>query len=354
MDNSPDTPPPLPDSSPAPPSPPATASASALRLPSARASTVLAAVMLGLGVTVGAAIGPAPDASLAGDPASVAQRLPALLASLAARSRGQATAPASPAAVKPPAVTRQATPAAAFSASPAAAASAAPKTSSNAAASPTSSTPSESETPASTPTGTGHHPQAKLPPVTSVWLIELSGGSFAEALAQPAAAPYIDGQLIPAGTLLSGWSALTASAFASDAALAEHQSAIGAPPPILHSIVQPPCPEGATGAQCTPGGAGGAGGAGQLTAADEFLKASLAQITTSAPYREHGLIVVTFATVGVASAAGLPSGASTATLTSQPPAGVVLMSPFARAGARSSTSFNPTSPVQSLEALLHR
>jgi hypothetical protein len=184
--------------------------------------------------------------------------------------------------------------------------------------------------------------------VTSVWLIELSGGSFAEALAQPAAAPYIDKQLIPAGALLSGWSALTGSAFASDAALAEHQSAIGAPPPILHSIVQPPCPEGAAGAQCAPGSAGA------LTTADEFLKATVAQITPTSPYREHGLIVVTFATVGVASAAGLPTGASTATLTSQPAAGVVLFSPFVRAGSHPSTSFNPISPEQSLQALLHR
>jgi hypothetical protein len=301
--------------------------------------------MLSVGVTVGAAIGPAPDASLAGGPAGIAQRLPALLAALAARSESQAAAAASTATAPPP-VTPP--PAATASATPASSTSAARKTSSSAASTPTSSTPSESETSASTPTSTGHTHQATLPPVTSVWLIELSGGSFAEALAQPAAAPYIDRQLIPAGTLLSGWSALTGSAFASDAALAEHRSAVGAPPPILHSIVQPPCPEGAAGAQCA------AGSAGALTAADEFLKATVAQITPTAPYHEHGLIVVTFATVGNAAAAGLPTGASTATLTSQPPAGVVLLSPFTHPGARLTTTFNPISPEQSLQALLHR
>jgi len=184
--------------------------------------------------------------------------------------------------------------------------------------------------------------------VTSVWLIQLSGGSFAEALAQPAAAPYIDSQLIPAGTLLSSWSALTGSAFASSAALSERQSDLGASPPLLYSFVQPPCPEGAAGAACAPGTPG------QLTAADEFLKATLAQITGTATFREHGLIVVTFATVGVATAAGLPAGASTATLTSKPPAGVVLVSPFVHAGARSSTTFNSSSPTQSLEKLLHQ
>jgi hypothetical protein len=303
--------------------------------------------MLALGVSVGAAIGPTPDASLAGGAAGVAQRLPALLASLAARSQSQVPAPTTTAATTPPITPEETTTPAAPSA-PASSASAATKTSSSATTSPASTTPSESETSATTPTTTGHTHQATLPPVTSVWLIELSGATFAEALAQPAAAPYIDTQLIPAGTLLSSWSALTGSAFASDAALAEHQSAVGAPPPILHSIVQPPCPEGPAGAQCAPGTAG------QLTAADEFLKAAVVQITPSAPYREHGLIVVTFATVGVAAAAGLPTGASTATLTSQPAAGVVLFSPFARAGARPTTSFNPISPELSLQALLHR
>ena len=56
--------------------------------------------------------------------------------------------------------------------------------------------------------------------MTNVWLIELSGPSYEELLAQKAAAPYISGQLIPTGTLLSGWSAIEGSAFASEAALA--------------------------------------------------------------------------------------------------------------------------------------
>jgi hypothetical protein len=180
-----------------------------------------------------------------------------------------------------------------------------------------------------------------------VWLIQLSGVSFTEALAQPAAAPYIDSQLIPASTLLSEWSALQGSALASDAALAKHRPDSNGSPPILNSIVQPPCPEGAAGANCAPNTPG------QLTAADEFLKASLSQITATPSFREHGLVVVTFAAVGVATATGLPAGASTATLTSLPPAGVVLLSPFAHAGVRSSIAFNPSSPVKSLEALLH-
>ncbi len=74
-------------------------------------------------------------------------------------------------------------------------------------------------------------------------------------------------------------------------------------------------------------------------------------ITATAAFRESGLIVVTFASVGSATATGLPAGATTA---STPPAGVLLISPFAAVGARSSATFNPTSPKQSLEKLLRR
>lgn len=310
-----------------------------LRAPSLRVSVLLASAMLAVGVAVGAAIGPAPEASFAGANAasSVAQRLPLLLAGIAGANRSTPASTASTAALEPPAPIPQAPPA------PASTTSSAPATQSP---STTSSTPAE---PAPSPTSTGTTPAHKgrrLPAVTNVWLIELAGTSFAEATAQPSATPYISGQLIPASTLLSGWSALSASAFASDAALAE-PPAEGATPPLLHSIVQPACPEGAAGAACATGTPG------QLTAADEFLKATLAQITGTPLYREHGLIVVTFTSVGIAAQAGLPAGASSTTLTYRPPAGVALMSPFVRAGAKSSIAFDPTSPRRSLEKLLH-
>ena len=181
--------------------------------------------------------------------------------------------------------------------------------------------------------------------MTDVWLIELSGPSYEELLAQKSSAPYISGQLIPTGTLLGGWSAIEGSAFASQAALAAPSSEVSTPP-IVHSIVQPPCPEGAAGESCaTPAGA--------LKAADEFAQATLPQITAAAAFHEHGLAVVTFATVGLASQQGLPTGASSATLTSKPPAGVLLVSPFAKAGAHSSVSYKVTAPVHTIEALLH-
>lgn len=301
------------------------------RRPSLRVTAVLAAAMLAVGVGVGAAVGPAPTASFAGDtPALVAK----LLSELASRNHS-ATPPASS---QPPAETPAEAPLGASpptgSAKPAAAAAA--------------------ETPAAGSQSSGAEPPAtgkaktpaksKVPAVTNVWLVELSGPSYEELLAQKSAAPYISGQLIPTGTLLTGWSAIQGSALAGEAALAAPSSALSTPP-ILHSIVQPPCPEGPAGESCsTPSGA--------LHAADEFAQATLPQITDTAAFREHGLAVVTFATVGIASQQGLPAGASSATLTSQPPGGVLLISPFAKAGAHSSVTYQVSAPVHTLEELL--
>ncbi|HXB14833.1 MAG TPA: hypothetical protein VNV44_03720 [Solirubrobacteraceae bacterium] len=314
-----------------PPSPERPTPPGRVHLPSTRASAVLAAAMLAIGVVVGAAIGPAPDASFAGGVPNLAQRLPLLIAAL--ESHHAAPKPSPPAQ------------AAATTAEPASAPSSQSATPSAAsttpATTPASSPAAEEPAPASIP---GAKSKPKLPAVTNVWLIQLDGGTFESAASQAAAAPYITSQLLPAATLLSSWSALDAGAFASEAAVAEPPPP-GATPPILHSIVQPPCPEGAAGAGCAPETPG------QLTTADSFLKATLATITNTTAYKEHGLVVITFATVGIPTQSELPAGASTSQLTSQPPAGVALLSPFAKAG-RSSVAFNPTSPRQSLEKLL--
>ncbi len=319
---------PTPLDTPAPKGPP--------RLPSTRVAAALAAGMLAIGVAVGAAIGPAPETSLAGE------RIPLLMPAIAALAGGgtHTTSTSAAAAVQPPPLTLQPTPGA--SSARAGGSSAATKTSKagpSAAATPAPAPSAAKQLTKSTPKSGA---QAALPPVTSVWLITLSGSNFAQALAQTAAAPYIDSQLVPAGTLLSGWSSLDASSFASEAGLLS-----GEPPQTLDSIVQPPCPAGAAGGACAPETAGA------LTAADEFLKATLPAITASAAYRAHGLVVITFGSVGNVTASSLPAGSSTATLGSTPPAGVLLLSPFAGAGARPTTAFHPTSPKQSLAGLLH-
>jgi hypothetical protein len=299
----------------------------ARRTPSPRAAAALAVAMLAIGVGVGAAIGPAPSPTLAD-----ASRLPLLLPSLIAA--------ASPASVPPPASAAP-PPIVAHSAPVLRRSRATPAATTPAAATPAPASQSTEEAAPSAPTSGAQQPT--LPPVTNVWLVELAGSSFSDALAQPAAAPYIAGQALTAGTLLSAWSALDASAFASDAALLASK-----PPQLLDTIVEPACPEGAAGAQCA------SGTPGALTAADSFLSQTIATLTANPAYRASGLIVVTFGSVLSATATGLPAGASTATLTSQPPAGALLISPFAKAAARPSTAFNPASPKQSLEALLHR
>ncbi len=305
-----------------------------LHAPSPRVTAALAAAMLGLGVAVGAAIGPAPSSSLA-----VGQRLPLLLPSLlSAAGVGAHTTPAT---VSPPAILAQATPHARRSRRRGRAAASVQSTP-EASSSPSDSIP-KTRVPGSTkPTATSKVKASTLPPITHVWLIELSGATLESALATSTGAPYLNTQAAPAGTTLSGWSAIDASAFASDVALLA-----GKPPQLVDTIVQPPCAEGAAGASCTTGTPGA------LSTADAFLAATVPAITSTAAYRANGLIVVTFASTAAGAATGLPSGSTDATLTSQPPAGALLISPFVTAGASSSTPFTPASPTQSLERLLH-
>jgi len=304
-----------------------------VRLPSRRVTAAIAALTLGVGVAIGAAIGPAPQASFAG-----ATELPGLLATLLGRAATAGSQPPASAASEGPGNA---------SAEEGGAVRRRRHRRKHARAS--SGVPAASELEAGSPSsGSSPKTTAKvtLKPVTSVWLIELSGESFSQALAQPAAAPYIDSQLVPMGTLETAWTALDGSAFASDAALAGLHAPEGSPSPIVDQIIQPPCPEGAAGAQCQ------AGTPGQLTAADAFVKQAVALVSGNALYRAHGLIVVTFASVTEATAAGLPEGTASATLTAQPPAGALLISPFIHAGARSASAFDSASPTKALSGLL--
>ena len=290
--------------------------------------------MLAIGIAVGAAIGPGPSASL-GAAGSLAARLPLLIAGVAEQRSTPSGTSTTSQATEPPPVTPQATPAA-----PSRQRAATPAASS-------SSEAQESTEAATKPNGKTKKAAAKkLPAITNVWLVELDGTGFQAAAAQPTAAPYLEQTLLSQGTLLSTWSAADASAFASEAILAEAPSA-EATPPLQHTIVQPPCPEGAAGAACAPETPGA------LTAADEFLKATITTITSSSTYKEHGLVVITFASIGIATQSELPAGASTATLSYRPAAGALLLSPFAKAGARVAAAYDPASPRRSLEALLH-
>ncbi len=325
------------------------ARSSAPRLPSLRVCAVLAAGMLAIGVAVGAAIGPAPEPSLAG-----AARVSALLPALVSATRAPAPVSASPAPVQPPAGAPAPTPTSAAANAPASSAGGASgrtplglgRLGGGRRSSKAKGKNAPSTAPAHQPKEGGGQAGGKdtpkaLPALTSVWLIELSGSSFQAALEKPSAAPFITGQLLPKGTLETKWSSVDASALASETALLT-----GVAPQTLDQIVEPPCPEGAAGAQCAPETPGA------LSTADTFLSQVLPQILSSAAYKEHGLIVISFGNVGSASASGLPEGAASATLSTQPLAGVLVLSPSVGAGSRSADAFDPTSPRQSLEGLL--
>src|SRR5262249_19887356 len=243
-----------------------------------------------------------------------------------------------PSAITPPALTAAPALAAASPSGTPASTTASPSPAGSPAAAP--SAPNAATPPAGTKT---QSKQTSLPAGTRVWLIDPSGARFSQAPAQPSPPPHAGTQPLAKGTLLSGWSSVEGSALASEASLLA-----GTPPQTLDTIVQPPCPEGAAGAQCAPETAGA------LSAADGFLQQTVPAITSLAAYRERRLIVVPFGSLRSAGAPRLPAGAPTATLSTTAPSGVLLLSPFARAGARPSTSFNSASPKQSLEQLLHR
>lgn len=307
--------------------------------PSPRVTAALAVAMLATGVGIGAAIGPAPEASFGGS-----ARLGGLLGSLSARTAAAeaAAAKASTTSSLPAAITATASPAVRHHRKHrrkrVQAASGSGTSEEATSASETSSSPGSKAKHKSAPSKT-----VTLPPISKVWLIELTGSTFSEALAAPAASSFITSHAVPAGALLSGWSSLQAAVFADDAALIATTG-----PRLAETILQPPCPEGAAGAPCA------AGTPGAQKTADEFLALTLPAITSTAAYRTSGLIVITFGSTAAGTASGLPSGSTTATLSSVPPAGALLLSPFVTAGKRPATTFNPSSPRQSLEALLHR
>ncbi len=224
-------------------------------MPPPRVTAILAAAMLAVGMAVGAAVGPSPSSSLAGT-----ADLPLLLRTLSAlaaagraasaarrRRRPPRPPPSKPARPRPPARRPPPGPARPRKA---------PRHQAH------------RRRPAHrrrrrAPGGRADRQKA-LPAATSVWLIELSGEGFTAAEAQASAAPYITGQAIPSGTLLSSWSTLDAGALASEAALLS-----GEPPQTLETIVQPPCPEGAAGASCAPGTPGALSGGRRIPQADD-------------------------------------------------------------------------------------
>ncbi len=368
-----------------PPLPPLTRQAP--KLPSRRVGAVLAALMLAAGIALGALIGPGPAASLASTSrAGAVGRVLALLALGERASAGGGQSLSSDAGHTSSTPASLPAPSAASKASGtgggqgeagggAASSSSSPSTPSSPPKSGSaegSVSPTRSRTPAA---GGGGGEKTKaatpLPPIAHVWLIVLPyGTSVANALGQSAAAPYLGGQLAGEGTVLSAYTSLAAAQLAGAATLLSGQETAG-----VSTISPPPCGTAAT--PCPSGEPAG------VEAANAFVAEVVPKIVASATYREHGLIVVTFATAnregsstgtagtpstgaagtpstgtpsteGAASEVEYPAGSLTSTLTAAgAPAGALVLSPFLRhVGKRVASAFDPLSPRTSLEGLL--
>jgi phosphatidylinositol-3-phosphatase len=187
---------------------------------------VLAVVLLAVGIAGGAAIGPAPSSSLAGT-----QRASLLAESLGlvARERTAQTAPGhtetTTTTESPPAPTairvhrKHHKHLATQSASSSEAPGEEPASSEASGSQEQTSKQKPSKSQSQNTPGAKTHPSA----LTHVWLIDLSGQSFAGALAQEAADPYLAKQLVQQGTLLSNYTLTASSPLANDIALLSGQ-----------------------------------------------------------------------------------------------------------------------------------
>jgi hypothetical protein len=335
--------------------------------------------MLAAGIALGALLGPGPASSLASNAraAAIARTL-ALLAlgqstgggGLLLSANGAATAQTQ-AHTTPPHAART-TPASATATQTSAAAPT--STGSNPAA---SQAPASSTAPTSAGNGAGgarHSGGAneaaptRPAPIAHAWLIVLPGTGFSGALAQPAAAPYLNG-LLGKGTLLSAYPSLAVGELADAATLLAGQitaavtqlaPAACAPAGTPATATQAPAPS----STAAPAPAAGApcpnGEAATLQADDTFLREALAPILASPAYREGGLVAITFAPASTAASGPnsgsppAPAGSVSSSLSAAgAPAGALLLSPFLRhVGARRTTVFDELAPRRSVTELL--
>jgi hypothetical protein len=272
----------------------------------------LVACALALGVLAGASIAPAPPSSLASEDSAVVTRLLALLAA----GDGARPTTTTPAAAVPASPAPASTGTAAKPASAPAIAATTPSP-----ATPDESSPAESS--GSERSSSGEKKPVRLPPISHVWLVVLSGTGFSAVSTAAAAYPYLSGTLLEQGDLLERYSAIEAYELAGDAALLT-----GSVGESVSTISQP---------------------AGEpALSADAFLQRAVAPILASSAYGEKGLVVVTF---GSTAQEGDPPTLSLTTLGATPPAGALLLSPELKGGRHSPEAFNSLAPRQSLEAI---
>jgi hypothetical protein len=204
--------------------------------PSRRLAGTLAVAVLAVGILAGIALGPGPASSPA-DSSTLAQRA---LLTLIARANGasRSSTPASSTATpgeseavpaSTPKHETKITPKASRKTS-------IPPSSEDSSGESSAGSPSSEGSPregssgeGSSGEGSGENEKAasgtpfKLPPIKHVWVIALSGESFASALAQSQTSPYLAKQLVPKGALLSNYTLSASGALANGVALLSGQ-----------------------------------------------------------------------------------------------------------------------------------
>jgi hypothetical protein len=205
-------------------------------LPSRRVAAATVAGVLAIGILAGAALGPRPASSPAEDATLAQHALVALASRASGDSPASATTSSTAATSEREAATTPVEPSPAHSKT---------KTASKAAPNEANTPPpvegSSSESSTSSPSSEGSPSEGssskgagegektapgtpiKLPPIKHVWLIALSGVSFANALAQAQTDPYLAKQLVPKGTLLSDFTLSASSELANNIALLSGQ-----------------------------------------------------------------------------------------------------------------------------------
>jgi hypothetical protein len=197
--------------------------------PSRRVIGVLVACVLAIGILAGAALGPSPSGSPA-DAATLAQRA---ISALIARTSSSPTASAPTSSTPPPESEPAATPPSASGKESKAASKVASGSESSESSSssegasgtqPSEESPSEGSKNSGKGKKTAPGTPIKLPAIKHVWVIALSGVSFSAALADHTTDPYLAKQLVPKGTLLSGYKLSASSALGNGIALLSGQS----------------------------------------------------------------------------------------------------------------------------------
>ena len=290
-------------------------------VPSSRWTAILAAAMLGIGIAVGAAIGPAPSQSF-GLGAPLGALLKTLLAAHAPAASAKATAGSPTSGGE----------------SKAASASTGGSSGESGAATPAEETPAAEGEKETGGKGGGEKTPTKAQPFYRVWVVHLSAEVHVAGgeAPSPQPAPSFPKAVTSKGSLLTGWSAIAGQNFANDVA-----QIAGSGETQVENVVQPACTH-TQASECQ-------------AAANTFLEETSKTIEHTLLYKNGGgLIVAVFGNVEDEQSPNYQWAKESvaSTLSATPPSGVLLLSPRVAAGKEPTTAFDPSAPEKAMQSLL--